>query len=160
MREAVLYDFHGTLVDVTSVHGYLAQRKYEEFYLASLACPRIETTVLAARQSHEAGYQNILFTGMPNEYRDGLLAWLGRHGVPIDLIDMRPTGDFRKDFIVKREMYLRTLDQGIRVVRAWDDNPVILDLWEEQAIPVVRVPEWNGNLMKRRVDKAAPTVLG
>lgn len=153
MKQAVLYDFHGTLVDVTSVLHLLAVHEYDEFYTASLECPPIESTVMAARQSADAGYRNLLFTGMPDSYNEGLTDWLARHGVPMGPISMRVTGDFRKDFVVKREMYLKALEGGYEIIRAWDDNPACLDLWTNQGIPVVQVPGWSEFSATDRVDK-------
>lgn len=154
MKQAVLYDFHGTLVNVMTIRGLLADREYESFYVSSLSCPPIESTVLASRQSHEAGYANLLFTGMPADHAEGLSEWLDRHHVPIDLINMRPSKDRRKDFVVKREMYLAAVAQGYQILKAWDDNPRCLDLWTRQGIPVVRVPGWDENLVIGRVDNS------
>lgn len=152
-RDAVLYDFHGTLADVTGIRSLLAERKYDEFYRRSLSCPPIENVVEAARKSHEDGYVNLLFTGMPENFFDGLSAWFAERRVPVDYIDMRKAGDFRKDFIVKREMYFRATDTGYYVVRAWEDNPRVADLWSGQAIPVSLVPGWDESPVVGGVDK-------
>lgn len=157
MRQAVLYDFHGTLADVSGIRQLLVDRDYDGFYAASLTCPPIESTVLAARQSHEAGFTNLLFTGMPNTYADGLNEWLARHHVPVDFIEMRRRGDWRKDFIVKRDMYLRVIDLGYYVLRAWEDSPRVVELWQSQGIPVTVVPGWDENIVTREVDKVTGT---
>lgn len=158
MKRAVLYDFHGTLVNVTSIRHLVAARAYDAFYAGSLLCPPIEATVMAARHSAEAGYRNLLFTGMPDSYSDGLVDWLTRHGVPMGPISMRVTGDYRKDFVVKREMYLAALEEGYQIIRAWDDNPRCLELWTHQGIPTVPVPGWDETLTTQQVDRptAAP----
>lgn len=153
MRDAVLYDFHGTLADVSGIRSLLTERKYDEFYQQSLGCPPIKNVVEAARKSHEDGYVNLLFTGMSDNFFGGLSAWLAEHRVPVDYIDMRKVGDFRKDFIVKREMYFRATDTGYYVTRAWEDNPRVADLWERQAIPVSLVPGWDESLIVGGVDK-------
>lgn len=154
MRPAVIYDFHGTLADVSSIHHLLAARDFDGFYEESLSCPPIESTALTARQTREAGYVNLLFTGMPDRYADGLSEWLERHGVPIDLIRMRTEEDgFKKSFIVKRRMYLEIVDLGYYVMRAWEDNPHDASLWHHQGVPVTVVPGWNDNLRPDRVDK-------
>jgi hypothetical protein len=154
MRQAVLYDFHGTLVNVSGIRHLLSIRNYDEFYEQSLDCPPIANTVVSAMQTHEAGFVNLLFTGMPDTYVEGLNRWLSLHRVPIDLIEMRKAGDYRKDFIIKRDMYLRAIDNGYYVVRAWEDNPRVAELWERQAIPVSLVPGWDEELVVDGVDKA------
>lgn len=154
MRPAVIYDFHGTLADVSGIHHLLAVRDFDGFYKESLSCPPIESTALTAQQTHEAGYENLLFTGMPDRYADGLTEWLSRHGVPIDLIRMRTEEDgFKKSFVVKRRMYLEIVDLGYYVMRAWEDNPHDADLWHHQGVPVTLVPGWNDDIRSSRVDK-------
>lgn len=153
MKRSVLYDFHGTFADVRTVQHFLADNDFEGFYKASLGCPPIEMTVLGARHSHEAGYVNILFTGMTENHKEGLQGWLDRHAVPIDIIAMRPLLDRRKDFVVKREMYLQAMGDGYQILRAWDDSPACLDLWRHQGIPVVRVPGYVEVTRQPRVDK-------
>lgn len=138
--QAELYDFHGTLADVTALGGYLRQRDFPAFYQKSLSCPPIYTTVMAAQWSHDVGRQNLLFTGMTWEYEAGLRRWLEFYGVPVDYLDMREPGDFRKDFVVKKEMLERAAAAGYEVQRAWDDSPACLDLWRDQDIAVVAVP--------------------
>jgi hypothetical protein len=138
--EAELYDFHGTLADVTSLGAYLRARDFESFYRASLSCPPIYSTVLAAQWAHDNGYPNLLFTGMTRTYEALLWEWLERYGVPVDYLDMREPGDYRKDFIVKQEMWEKAADAGYRIIKAWDDNPGCLDLWRSKGISVVPVP--------------------
>lgn len=141
MKEAVIYDYHGTLADVREILPLVAERKYDEFYEASLECPPNEGVVLAARHSSHAGYANLLLTGMPERYRSGLVAWCQRNEVPTDLIMMRsPEDGFKKDFVVKKRMFLILLDLGYHAVRAWEDSPAVIDLWKRQAVPVEEMP--------------------
>ncbi len=141
---AVIYDFHGTLADVSSIRHHLTDRDYEGFYTNSLSCPPIQATVDAAKRTHAMGYVNMLFTGMPIEYTEGLNEWLIRHGIPVAHIDMRENGDRRKDFIVKKEMYISAVKHGYYIVRAWEDTPCVVDLWESLGIPVHVVPGYCG----------------
>jgi len=156
MRQAVIWDFHGTLADISSVLHFVEAKDYDSFYEQSLSCPPIESTVLAARQSHEAGYVNLLFTGMPDQYAESLSQWLAEHGVPIDLISMRTAQDrFKKDFVVKKRMYLDAVDLGYYVLRAWEDRETVADLWRRLGIPVVMVPPWGESQTSREVDKTS-----
>lgn len=151
MIEAVIYDFHGTLADVREVLPLVHEQKYDEFYEQSLSCPPHESVVLAARHSSRAAYSNLLLTGMPDRYRDGLKEWLHRYKVPADLILMRtPEDGYAKDFVVKRRMYLSLLNLGYRVMSAWEDSPAVIDLWERQGIPVRKMPR---TPLTREVDK-------
>jgi hypothetical protein len=141
MIEASIFDFHGTLVDVSPVLPLIAERDYDGFYAGSLSCLPILPTVREARYSREAGNVNLLLTGMPEKYRDGLTDWLTRYEVPVDYILMRePKDRFTKDFIVKRRMYEQLVDMGYYVVRAWEDSPGVIDLWKKLGIDVIEMP--------------------
>jgi hypothetical protein len=144
MQPAVIRDFHGTLADVSEILPLVQEKRYDEFYEASLACPPIYPTVVDVRRSSELGYHNLLLTGMPERYQHGLLAWLSQHDVPIDYLAMRkPEDKFRKDFIVKRRMYEAVVDAGFYVMQAWEDSPGVIDLWRSFGIPTVVVPRAN-----------------
>lgn len=141
-KSAVIWDFHGTLADTSPIVYLARERRYDEFYEASLSCAPNPKVVDAARKSHMRGFANLLFTGMREKYRTGLESWLLRNGVPIDVTDMRPEGDFRKDFLLKERMH-RDLSGRYVAVRAWEDSPAVVDLWQRLHIPVTVVPGWS-----------------
>ena len=141
MVEAYIYDFHGTLGDVREILPLIRDKKYDEFYEASLSVPPVSSVVDAARLSAKAGYANLLLTCMPERYREGLEEWLTLNGVPVSLLMMRmPEDGYKMDFIVKRRMYSSLLDRGYYVMRAFEDSPAVIDLWKKQGIPVVEMP--------------------
>ena len=133
--------FSASLVSLSAVLPLVHEKRYDEFYEQSLECPPIMPTVVAARRSHLDGHANLLFTGMPDRYRDGLRKWLQRYDVPIDVTYMRmPEEEYRKDFIVKRRMYNEVTGLGYRVVRAWEDSPGVIDFWKSVDVPVSEMP--------------------
>jgi predicted kinase len=48
---------------------------------------------------------------------------------------MRGEGDFRKDVIIKREIFMESIDEKYDVIGAFDDRACILRLWKELDIP-------------------------
>lgn len=140
MRIATIYDFHGTLADVSPILPLVQGKKYDEFYEASLSCNPIQPTVLAARRSQQEDHVNLLLTGMPRRYESGLRSWLKFHEVPIHVLYMRELTDrYNKDFVVKRRMYNDLVGRGFYVVRAWEDSPGVIDLWKSLGIDHVEV---------------------
>lgn len=142
MKESVLYGFHGTLVDILGIRSLLEGDDRTAFYSASLTCPPVHSTVLAAQWARNAGYDNVIFTRMTSNYEEELRAWLSLHEVPFAYLGMRDVGDERADIVVKREMYLAAIASGHRIVRAWSSSPACLALWRLQGVPVVTVPSW------------------
>lgn len=136
---AVIYDYHGTLADTSSIVHLIGQRKWDEFYTASLECPPNEEVVEAAHISHDLGRVNVLYTGMSDTYQKGLVDWLLQYRVPIDHLRMRPHGDWRKDFILKASWYNEECER-FDFRHAWEDSPAVVDLWKGAGIPVTVIP--------------------
>ena len=61
--------------------------------------------------------------------------------VPSDMLMMRGNEDYRKDYLVKKDM-LDTIRKAYNVIHAWDDNPNIIRLWKEEGIPHTVVEGW------------------
>lgn len=146
MTEAVIFDLQGTLVNVSSVRHLVECDKpdFDAFHTATATCPAIWSVVDEAKRAHVAQKVVIVMTGMNEKFRAPMVKWLNSHEVPFSLLMMRPNRDFRKDFIVKREMLLEAQLRGFVVTHAWDDNPQIVDLWKRENIPVTVVPGWTG----------------
>lgn len=136
---ATIYDFHGTFADTSPLLHLLEERRWDDFYTASLDCLPNERVIAAAYASHELGHANVLYTGMSETYREGLIDWLIRYSVPIDHIRMRPKGDYRKDFILKASWYNEECER-FDFQHAWEDSPAVVDLWRGAEIPTTVVP--------------------
>jgi hypothetical protein len=146
VTEAVIFDLQGTLVDVTSVR-HLVERDepdFDSFHVETGTCPANQWVVDEAKKAHVDGKVVIVMTGMNEKFRGLMVSWLTRHEVPFDLLQMRENKDYRKDFVVKREMLKDVNLRGFTVTHAWDDNPQIIDLWRHKNIPVTVVPGWVG----------------
>lgn len=68
-------------------------------------------------------------------------AWLLKHELPIDQLHMRAGGDYRRDTVVKEEIYRVHIEPYYDVRFAVDDRPEVCDLWESLGIPVLRVTD-------------------
>lgn len=141
---AVIFDFDGTLCDVTSVRHHVTdprRKNYKAFHYGSLFCPPIEWVVAEVRRHHDAGTHILVVTAREQKWHTLSTGWLEHHGIPFHEIHMRATGDFRKDRIIKAEI-LAELAERFDVQHAYDDNPSVLALWEELGIPATVVPGW------------------
>jgi hypothetical protein len=144
LPEAVIFDVDGTLCDVRSIRHLIdGPGGFRAFHRASIDCPPNDWVVEAARREHAAGRAVLIVTGRDAEHRNVTAMWLALHQVPSDAMWMRGHGDSRKDYVVKREI-LRWIRALYRPVHAWDDQPAICRLWEEEGIPVTVVPGWDG----------------
>jgi phosphoglycolate phosphatase-like HAD superfamily hydrolase len=141
---AVIFDMDGTLCDVTSVRHHVLDRRrrnYKAFHYLSVFCPPIEWVLDLAHQYNAEGLRVIVVTARQEEWRPLTEAWLFHHGAPHSGLLMRAQNDKRKDKIIKGEI-LDSLLETYDIQHAYDDNPSIIELWQERGIPHTHVPGW------------------
>jgi FMN phosphatase YigB (HAD superfamily) len=141
--KAIIFDMDGTLVDVSSLRDYVTGKKkdFDAFHRLSVDCPPIYPILNAAVHLKAAGYWVLQVTARSEKYRPHTSWWLAEHKVPSDALYMRPDHDHRPDHEVKRDIIDRILSR-YDIVHAYDDNPSIIKLWGEYAIPCTVVPGW------------------
>lgn len=133
----------GTLCDVSSIR-HLVQGKvknFHAFHMESASCPPNLEVVQKAHDAKQAGRAVLIVTARTVEYRNVTAVWLALHGVPSDALYMRRSGDFRKDFLVKKDI-LSVIRKTWNPVHAYDDNPAVVQLWESEGIPATVIPGW------------------
>ena len=141
---AVIFDMDGTLCDVTSVRHHILDRRrrnYHAFHYLSVFCPPIHWVRERAVDLAIEGVTIIVVTARREEWRHLTTAWLWQNGVPYDAIHMRAQDDDRKDKAVKSDI-LDLLQETYTIEHAYDDNPSIIELWQERGIPHTVVPGW------------------
>ncbi|MFG2512661.1 hypothetical protein [Streptomyces sp. NPDC048584] len=142
LQDAEIFDADGTLVDVEPIrHLIKGPGGFTAFHRASIDCQPHQYVVDAAREAHAKGRAVLIVTGRDRRWERLTAMWLALHGVPSDGLWMRGRGDYRPDYVIKREL-LRSIRRRYNVVRAWDDNPNVIRLWHEENIPVEVVPGW------------------
>lgn len=137
----------GTLCDISSIRHYVAgqasERNFHKFHRESVNCPPHQHVVGGAIEAHESGLSVLIVTARAFRYCWETMFWLSHNlPVPYEQLYMRRDGDFRPDGIVKLEILSMIKADGYNVVKAWDDNPNVIEVWRRQGIPVEVVPGW------------------
>jgi FMN phosphatase YigB (HAD superfamily) len=144
-QRAVIFDMDGTLANVTSIRHHLVakdhRKDFHTFHSESVNVPPHEHVVNAAQVAHLQGLAVLVVTARKHMWRHQTAWWLALHNVPSDALFMRANHDQRKDYDVKRDI-LRQIRHSFDPIHAWDDNPAIIRLWEEEGIPCTIVPGW------------------
>ncbi len=150
MKTAVIFDMDGTLADVSSIRHHLTKydntkrrviKHFNKFHAESVNVPAHDHVVNAAQMAHMLGHEVLVVTARKHMWRNHTAWWLAMHDVPSDMLMMRGDEDNRKDYEVKKDM-LDTLRNAYDIIHAWDDNPSIIKLWQENNIPTTVVPGW------------------
>jgi hypothetical protein len=143
-RDAHIFDVDGTLCNVRGIRHLIdSPGGFDAFHYASASCLPNPWVADKARRLHSEGVAILVVTGRVEKFRRLTSWWLADHAIPSDKLEMRADGDFRKDFIVKREI-LRRLQLNYNIIGADDDNPHVIALWEHEGIPYTVVPGWDG----------------
>lgn len=149
---AVIVDMDGTLVNVSSVRHHVRKglqpdgtynkyKNFRAFHEAAVNCPPILETVHMVMDWHMTGTKIIIVTARSSEFYHHSLWWLLLNEIPFDDMFMRPWGDYRADYEVKKDL-LALIRDRYNPVFAFDDNPNIIRLWDEEGIPCRVIPGW------------------
>lgn len=145
---AIMFDMDGSLNDVRGVLKHITgenpktgrrNRDWDSFHRMSEFEPANEEVLQMAKDAHAAGFTVLITTARAEEYRETTQKWCDDHGVPYTNIFMRPSGDHRPDYEIKKEMFEK-INMYYDVVRAVDDNPQAIQAWKEKGIAVTEIP--------------------
>lgn len=79
----------------------------------------------------KAGYKIIFISARDDSCFDDSYEWLRLHCPPFIKLYMRKTGDFRKDAIIKEEIYREHIEPFYDVFCVFDDRNQVVDMWRE-----------------------------
>lgn len=139
--DAVIFDCDGTLVDVRAIRHYVTGkvRNFHKFHTESVNCPPNADVVEAAHQAHRDGLKVLIVTAREDTFGTHTAFWLAGQALHYDELYMRPKGDYRPDYVVKKDILDQIRKDGYDVVHAYDDNPNVIRLWQEEGIPTTVV---------------------
>jgi hypothetical protein len=123
MQPAIICNLDGTL----AILGRRSPYDYQKVNRDRLN----EAVAVAVRAMSAQGYAVLLFTGREASSEEKTRDWLAKHEIPYDALVMRAVGDNRKDAIVKREMYERTVPGAYSVAFVLDDRDQVVAMWRK-----------------------------
>lgn len=120
---AVICDIDGTLAHMVNRGPYDTSKYLDDAK---------DDTVHLAFDRIAGPDARIICSGRSAEFRESTAQWLADHGIPYDLLLMRPAGDVRKDCIVKRELYEQHIQGNYNVRLVLDDRNQVVDMWRDE----------------------------
>lgn len=121
LPKAIICDLDGTLCLMNGRSPFDASRCDEDL-------PNIPV-VNMVKNYHHLGYKIILASGREDTFKPQTLLWLEKYEVSYELLIMRKAGDFRKDAIIKKEIFTNHIEGKYYVELVLDDRNQVVDLW-------------------------------
>ena len=90
-----------------------------------------EPVAAALKMAKQQGYQVILLSGREDKFREPTVRFLDTHQIGYDLLLMRTSNDFRKDNIIKRELFEGEIQGKYFVEFLLDDRNQVVDMWRK-----------------------------
>ena len=92
---------------------------------------------------HKNGDKIIIVSGRDEICKQNTLDWLEYHELPIDEIFMRPEGSFKKDNIIKRDIYENEIKDRYNVLGVYDDRDQVVEMWRKIGLKCFQVEYGN-----------------
>jgi predicted kinase len=142
LPEAVLCDLDGTLALIHGRSPYDAT----DCDIKDLPNRPVIETVLA---HYKAGRKIIFCSGREDKYRPETIRFIEKHCKDIDSdgkvwdieynLFMRKTDDFRKDAIIKEEIYQNEIEGKYNVLMVLDDRDSVVQFWRDKGLTCFQV---------------------
>lgn len=143
MINAYIFDIDGTLADATHrlpmIQGEL--KDWDGFYKACVDDTVIENVARIYKTLRDAGYYIILMTGRSEDSQTETMEWLLEHDLNPRWLLMRPSGDHRPDYIVKKELYEKWVKPNFNVIGVFEDRTSVVQMWREIGLTCFQVDQ-------------------
>ena len=134
---AIIVDVDGTLADMRGVRGPF------EWDKVSQDKPHQDIIDLVRDLRSLKKYKIIITTGRDGVCEEATKKWLKDNGVPFDDFYIRKAGDFRKDNIIKSEIYMDHIRPNYDVKFVIDDRDQVVEMWRSLGLRVLQVAPGN-----------------
>lgn len=134
----IICDIDGTIANIEHrlhyIHG--EKKDWDSFYKACDKDDLNTPTFLILEDLKETDNRIIMLTGRPESYRKETIKWLEKYDVPYNHLLMRKHGDFRKDYIVKKELFETEIEKMYtnHLFLALEDRKQCVDMWRSIGI--------------------------
>jgi len=99
-----------------------------------------------AKTLKNAGNRIVIFSGRSKATKEVTKDWLNQHGVPFDVIKMRPTGNgfqFMADDLLKKKWLEDLFPNTDDILCVFDDRDKVVKMWRENGITCFQVAQGN-----------------
>lgn len=131
---AIICDLDGTLALFKGLRG--------PYDYSKCAKDKVNTPILSIlRLFAKEGYAIVYCSGREDSCRFQTEDFLGSNGCPKGPLFMRNTGDHRKDYIVKQELFDQHIRNSYNVKFVLDDRTQVVQMWRRMGLTCLQVAE-------------------
>jgi predicted kinase len=132
LEEVILCDLDGTLAHMNGKRGPFDWLRTDVDDLDEIVAKSIKDHMTL-------GHKIIFMSGRSEEGRVATEQWLEFYGFKYHALHMRKKDDFRKDNIIKEELYNEHIKGKFNVRHVYDDRQQVVDMWRSLGIKVYQV---------------------
>lgn len=154
---AIIVDVDGTLADMRGVRGPFEWDKVHLDRPHQDVIDLVKDLANAGKEEYsdedndgfvepigwENKYKIIITTGRDGVCEEATRQWLKDNGVHFDDFYIRKEGDFRKDNIIKSEIYMDHIRPKYDVKYVIDDRDQVVEMWRSLGLRVLQVAPGN-----------------
>ena len=136
LPKAIICDLDGTLALINNRNPFDASTCADD----ELNTPVANTLKAFAKED----YKILLVSGREDRFREQTIEFLEKHDIPYHNLWMRQLKDFRKDSVIKREIFEAEINNKYFVEFVLDDRDQVVELWrKELKLPCFQVSYGN-----------------
>ena len=139
---AYIFDLDGVLADNSHRQHFLersgdtkpSQQDWLDFFAASIADGIYDDTRKLFLTLQAAGYQVLIVTGRSEDYENTTESWLKSYGLIPNRLFQRRHKDFRKDFVIKEEIYRTQIRPFYEILGVFEDRQDCVEMWRDKGL--------------------------
>lgn len=130
-QKAIIVDLDGTLCDTTHRQHFMEGTKRWKSFYENMVHDKPNLWCLSLIDGMRGIAEIVFVSGRPDSYYEHTQDWLRKHGLHIWPLFMRKEDDFRKDSIIKTELYNTHIRDQYDVLFCVDDRQQVVDAWRD-----------------------------
>jgi predicted kinase len=138
LKKAIIVDMDGTL----AIHNGRGPFEYEKCD-TDLENKKVSDVLRTYKKLYGNEVTVVVMSGRDDSCQEKTKEWLQLHKIPFDEIHMRTTGDFRKDAIIKEELYNEFVKGKYNILFVLDDRTQVIKTWRDLGLCTFQVAEGN-----------------
>jgi hypothetical protein len=143
MRPAIIVDLDGTLAhhDDRDIHD---NPRVEEDVIDPAVYLLVANYSIGVQEpgtGEHIAYKILIVTGRWETFREETARWLDHWGIQYEQLYMRRDGDYRPDYIIKREIYETAIQGNYRVDLVLEDRNSVVKMWRELGLKCFQVAD-------------------